>query len=111
MWWFVRTPISKRPKVAEKSEQVRSLTEEPNALMHDVLAGRARTLASAQLSVNTEPQIGPRGALRKLDLGSWAEHDRQLWLEKARLRAILGDRSTSKASPDKWAQVLFCLCW
>ena len=41
---------------------------------------------------------GPRQAVRQSGLRDMNEKDRSLWLEKARLRVLLGDRESTKAS-------------
>ena len=55
-------------------------------------------LSQQRPASTTAAGVGPRGALCKLDLGSMSERERQVWIEKARLDAILGGVRLSMAS-------------
>ena len=79
----------------EKSQSV-VMTRE--AMSKDMQQGRWKSLGPVQTEPLQATRRGPRGALKEVGLDRLNQEEKMIWLENARLRALLGSSRSSHAS-------------
>ena len=101
--------------VAELRSTKRPRKRCPADVVEEVRAGRLAALPLRSSSVDESGGVGPRMALRGLQLGNKSAVERQAWLEEARIEAVLGScprslRLALRCCAHAWVEIHLFVC-